>query len=463
MTNEKFTPSGYIILSPREKALRFKSLQANPETRISGKENARKAFHPYGKIIDSSDETYRFDPDWTVKDLERIEAITGANRLDAPTTSVLLEGFKSPNSHDRSNQKPKRIIYLDKRTKKQVLKILNKYSYEFEVSGKKLIKKPDLTLQGDDRNSFLSEMQCCLHHLNYNVNLSTGRIKYASQALALLVEILYTEKYWNNTDWYWLYDSLMRRCYSNNFQGDWKTVFQLLEVSSHRPSTLARIRLLKEKHPKFRNRKGNFSTAAWNDFRKRGLEARSLVTYSISLSDPVKHKQFKRGFQHGNSENNPSITRDEESDLLLSSAEWSRDLRLAPPSVKQSQQAFLFNSKMPVKVKILSAEGKYLNKQRETIVHSEREGIRFGIKLEKVNNQLKVWSENRNQIDQKFEELKETHYNPEYIEASQPSEVVSYKWTPEELSFNLQRLQRMKANKPKSEVIIRHLEMEQYK
>ena len=462
MANERFTSHGYLILSPREKALRFKSLQANPETRISGKDNARKAYHPYGKILDSSDETYQFDPDWTVKDLERIEAATGSHRLDAPTTSVLLEGFKSPNSHDRSNQKPKRVIYLDKRTKNQVQKILNKYSYKTEIDGKKVIKKPDLTLQGDDRNSFLSEMQCCLHHLNYNVNLSTGRIKYASQALALLVEILYTEKYWNNTDWYWLSDSLMRRCYSNNFQGDWGTIFQLLEVSSYRPATLARIRQLKE-HPKFRNRKGNFSTAAWNDFRKRGQEARSLVTYSISLSDPVKHKQFKRGFQHGNSENNPSITKDEESDLLLSYSEWSRDLRFAPPSVKQSQQAFLYNSKLPVKVKIPSAEGKYFNKTKETLVHSEREGIRFGITLEKVNNQLEEWSENRKRIEQSYEELRESKFSQEYLEASQPSEVVNYKWTPEELKFNLQRLQQMKERKPKPEVIIRHLEMEQYK
>jgi hypothetical protein len=448
------TPAGHRQLSPKERAQRLgeklKYKKVLPE-------DAVKFYLKDNRVYDTSDEYFNFNPDWTFKELESMSKNHGFEPGFRAYNPILLEGFKSPNSHDRSNQKPKRVLYLDRKTKKQVSAIIRKYSYVVEMEGKEIRKKPDFTLSVEERVNYLSELQCCLHHLNYHVNLSTGRLKRASECLALLVEILYTEQYLKSTDWYWFYDHLVRRCYSNNFEGDWKWIARLLQVSSNKIACLGLLQEFKSKT--FVNRKGNFSKAQWNDFRIRGKKARGRISYTISLSDPVKHKQFKRGFQHGNSGKNSSQTTEGESDLLISSVRI-RDIHL-PPSERESAVHFLYDSKAPRRQKVESAEGRYYSEKEEYFVERKESNLFPSISIRKKRNFLE---EEKKRIKEREKSFKRNHEerHKDYFEAITPGEVITYKLSTEQLNLKIQECNRKLKDKVPSEIVARDLELEMY-
>lgn len=450
---DKFSKIGYKTLSPKDSALRVQDLLKQKRIRP---ESAKKFYLAGRNVYDTTSETYNFNPDWTYKDLETL-ITQGFYPGDEAINPSLLEGFKSPNSHDRSNQKPKKVIYLDKKTRKLVNNLNRKFSYEVEVEGKIITHKPDFSLSVEERVNYLSELQCCLHHLNYQVYLGTGRLKNSSECLALLVEILYTEQYWKSIDWYWFYDTLARRAYSNSFQGDWATIARLLQCSSSKSACLGVIRNLKE--TKFCNKKGNFSKAKWNDFRLRGQRARNKVSYSIRLSDPVKHKQFKRGFQHGNPSGNlSSKTTEEESDLLISHSSWTRDLTL-PPTEKESIMNFLYNNKRPIKEKTLSTEGKYYSKTEEYFVPREDNNLLPKRKIRLRNNFLKEEFQRIKNREKSFKEkVKEKNPNP-----NTSSEVIVYRLTPEQLKLKIQEIDKKLEEKIPSYLTANQLELEEYK
>lgn len=445
---------GYRLLSPKEKALRIQGLLRSKAIKPK---DAKETYLKDKRVYDTTDDYFNFNPDWTFKELESMSKNHGFEPGFRAYNPILLENFKSPNSHDRSNQKPKRVLYLDKRTKKQVQTIQNKYSYVVEIEGKEIRKKPDFTLSVEERVNYLSELQCCLHHLNYHVNLSTGRLKKASECLALLVEILYTELYLKSTDWYWFYDHLVRRCYSNNFEGDWKWISRLLQVSSNKIACLGLLQEFKSKT--FVNKKGNFSKAQWNDFRIRGRKARGKISYSISLSDPVKHKQFKRGFQHGNSGKNSSTTTEDESDLLISSVRI-RDISL-PPSERESAVHFLYDSKAPRRHKVESTEGRYYSKKEEYFVERKESNLLPSISIRKKRTFLE---DEKKRIKEREESFKRNHKerHKDYFEAITPGEVITYKLSTEQLNLKIQECDRKLKDKPPSEIIARHLELEMY-
>lgn len=446
---------GYRTLTPKEKALRVQNLIQYKRIKP---EQAVEAYHGSSNVYNTTDETFNFNPDWTFKELESMAKNQGFEPGFSAYNPILLEGFKSPNSHDRSNQRPKRVLYLDRRTKKQVQAIQNKYSYVVEVEGKLLRKKPDFSLSVEERVNYLSELQCCLHHLNYHVNLSTGRLKRSSECLALLVEILYTEQYWKSIDWYWFYDHLARRAYSNNFQGDWNWISRLLQVSSNKLACLGLLREFKSKT--FVNRKGNFSKAQWNDFRIRGKKARNKISYVISLSDPVKHKQFKRGFQHGNSGKNSSTTTEEGSDLLLSQSKWSRDITL-PPSEKEAVMNFLYDSKAPVRRKVHSTEGRYYSEKEEYLLERKESNLLPSISIRKKRTFLE---DEKKRIKEREKSFKKNHEerHKDYFEAITPGEVITYKLSTEQLNLKIQEIDKRLKEKIPSATVAKHLELEMY-
>lgn len=250
----------------------------------------------------------------------------------------LLYGHTSPDMTTRFDQRPKRKTFL---TKTQYHKFVE--------------KAPRLTDNFTQKENYLSEVES-LRSLNLEYKHLRGiGNKSADDLYSVLMFLVWKTNYLKDPFWDVFTDILQRRAKGNAYQGKWRFISEILEMSS---SKIALFGFIKSK---------NFKKRYFNSLLTKGERLAATIKCCGVIDDPIRYKQFKRGFSDNRSDKNSSdVNVNQEQEGLYLQAEWDLNLVGRIPSEAESITRYIYGFIPMPKRKIILSEDleSYINSEK---------------------------------------------------------------------------------------------------